>query len=108
MTSNIKEKEIEMGMVHYGIVFSFIHTVVLLTVSFFVLLAARKVDSQSLKTFGYVIAILLWVAAALALGKGIAARNPMMFHKMRMMCNCAKSGKPMGSCAETPQQAPTK
>lgn len=72
-----------MGMMH-GIVFSFGHAVILLAVSFFILVTARKSESQNIKTFGYVIAVLLWVAAALVLGKGISARQP-MFHRMHMM-----------------------
>ena len=71
-----------MGM--QGGIFSIVHAVVLLTVSFFVLLAARKADSQNLKTFGYAIAVLLWVSAALILGKGLTERHFMM-HRMHMM-----------------------
>ena len=73
-----------MCMMMHGIVFSFVHVVVLLAISFFVLLSARKSDSQNIKTFGYVIVVLLWVAAALVLGKGVSARHP-MFHRMHMM-----------------------
>ena len=51
-----------MCMMMHGIVFSFVHAVVLLAVSFFILLAARKLDSQNIKIFGYVIAVSLWVA----------------------------------------------
>ena len=43
---------------------------VLLAVSFFVMLAARK-EETGLKVFGYVIAVLLWVSAAAILGSGI-------------------------------------
>jgi low temperature requirement protein LtrA len=68
---------------HSGI-FSIVHAVVLLTVSFFVLLAARKADLQNLKTFGYAIAVLLWVSAALVLGKGFTDRHFRM-HRMHMM-----------------------
>jgi low temperature requirement protein LtrA len=71
-----------MGM-HSG-VFSLVHAIMLLAVSFFILLAARKSDSQNIKTFGYVIAVLLWVAAALIMGKGIFDRRP-MFNRMQMM-----------------------
>ena len=88
-------------MMTEGGVFSLVHAVVLLVVSFFVLLAARKSDSQNIKTFGYVIAALLWVSAALVLGKGISARHP-MFYKMHMICE--KTGKPMFH-SEVSQQA---
>ncbi len=97
-----------MCMMMHGGVFSLVHAVLLLAVSFFVLLAARKSDSQNIKTFGYVIAVLLQVAAALVLGKGISARHP-MFHKMHMMGE--KMGKPIAH-TEVPQHveqaAPTK
>ena len=73
-----------MCMMMHGVVFSLVHAVVLLALSFFILLAARKSDSQNIKTFGYVIAVLLWVSAALVFGKGIFDRHP-MFHRMHMM-----------------------
>ena len=91
-----------------GVVCSLVHAVVLLAVSFFILLAARKADAQNIKTFGYVIAVLLWVAAALVLGRGISARHP-MFHKMHMICE--KTGMPMGHnevSQQAGQAAPTK
>ena len=50
---------------------SFVQAVGLLTVSFFVLVAARKLDSPGLKTFGFVVAVLLWAAAALVFGAGV-------------------------------------
>lgn len=90
-----------------GVVISLVHAVLLLAVSFFVLVLARKSDSGNIKTFGTAIAILLWVAAALVFGKGVSSRHPMMFHKMHMM------GEGMGGhkgCAGMPQQPvqPTK
>jgi hypothetical protein len=55
---------------------------VLLTISFFVLLVLRKLDSDGLKTFGYVVVVLLWLSAALILGMGVrfmaSGRHPMM------------------------------
>lgn len=96
-----------MGMMH-GVVFSLVHAVVLLALSFFILLAARKSDSQNIKTFGYVIAVLLWVSAALVFGKGIFDRHP-MFHRMHMMGE--KMGKPMLHCEalqQTGQATPIK
>lgn len=61
----------------HGAVFAIVHTALLLTVSFFVLLAIRKVDTQPLKVFGYAVTVLLWIAAALIFGKGFTDQ-PMM------------------------------
>lgn len=44
---------------------SFIFTVLLLAVSFFVLFVVRKTETQGLKLFGYIIAILLWICVAI-------------------------------------------
>jgi hypothetical protein len=85
---------------HSGI-FSLVQAVVLLAISFFILLAGRKSDSQNIKIFGYVIAVLLWVSAALVFGKAIFDRHP-MFHRMHTIGECM--GKPMGR-TETPQPA---
>lgn len=71
-----------MGM--SGGLFSLSQTVVLLAVSFFVLSAALKHNSQGLKTFGIAIAVLLWIAAALVLGKSLTARYCKM-NKMNML-----------------------
>ncbi len=68
-----------------------VHAVILLALSFFVLLAALKNDSQGLKTFGVVIAVLLWLATALIVGKAITGRYCKM-NKMNMM-----GGKMCGS-----------
>lgn len=65
-------------------VFVLVHALILLTVSFFVLSAALKSDSQGLKTFGVIIAVLLWIAAALVLGKAVISRQCKM-NKMNMM-----------------------
>jgi len=53
-----------------GIIGSFVCSVVILALSFFVLLASRKVDSQWTKIFGYVVTVLLWISAALIFGGG--------------------------------------
>ena len=47
----------------------------LLTVSFFVLFALQKAESNKLKSFGRVIAMLLWICAALVLLSGIYAAS---------------------------------
>lgn len=61
----------------------------LLTVSFFVLVAARKVDSKGLKAFGYAITALLWAAALIVLSIGvyvaITGKHPLMEMMVQMM-----------------------
>ena len=59
----------------HGIVFSFVHAVIILAVSFFVLSYATKQEAQWLKTFGLVVAVLLWVSAALVFGKGVSGHD---------------------------------
>jgi len=57
--------------------------------SFFVLFTNRKVENQGLKAFGYVIAVLLWIAAALVFSAGIyilaTGQHPMMQMMQQMM-----------------------
>lgn len=48
-----------------------ISTLTLLTISFFILAVARNIKEQALKSFGNIIAMLIWVAAALILVTGI-------------------------------------
>lgn len=76
----------------FGLI-SFIFTVLLLAVSFFVLFVARKTEMQRLKLFGYVIAILLWICAAIVFSAVISlslARRGLNMPMMRGM----KSQKP--------------
>ncbi|MDO8663169.1 MAG: hypothetical protein Q7K98_08155 [Candidatus Omnitrophota bacterium] len=80
-----------MCMETQGGTYALVHAVVLLAVSFFVLLATIKNDSKALKTFGYAIAVLLWLSAALVFGKSMASRHCGM-GKMHMM-----GGKECGS-----------
>lgn len=51
-------------------VFLIIPATILLTISFFVLLVLRKLESEGLKAFGHVIVVLLWVSAVMLLGLG--------------------------------------
>jgi hypothetical protein len=51
---------------------------VLLTVSFFVLLALQKAEAKGLKIFGAVIVALLCLSALLVFASGLTGRNPMM------------------------------
>ncbi len=71
----------------------------LLTVSFFVLFALRKLEGSALKVFGYVITALLWLSALLAFSCGVytlsTGKCPIMvgIHQMKMkMCPMMKGG----------------
>jgi low temperature requirement protein LtrA len=88
-----------------GMTFQLAHAILLLAVSFFIMVAARKNDSQGLKTFGYVIAVLLWICAALVLGRGLSARRYMMYKKCPMMG--VKSGRPMPGMDISPSDQST-
>ncbi|MDD2703366.1 MAG: hypothetical protein PHC33_05120 [Candidatus Omnitrophica bacterium] len=68
---------------------AFVPAVVLLTVSFFVLVVARKTEGETLKGFGYVVAVFLWIAAAFTLSAGLFIAvsgqkffNPASFYMM--------------------------
>ncbi len=69
---------------HPGIVVAVVFASLILAVSFFTLLALEKTESQPLKTFGKVVAVLLWVSALAVLlggtlrpcGKGRFDRHP--------------------------------
>ncbi len=63
---------------------AFIITSLLLAISFFVLLAAYKVEQRWLKVFGYVVTILLWFSAAIVFSGVISVAT--------MKCNL---GSPM-------------
>lgn len=75
--------------------FAVIPTALLLTVSFFVLFAIRKIQEQGLKAFGYVIAALLWIGAALVFSVGVytvsTGRHPGM-EMMQQMMKCKMQG----------------
>ena len=57
-------------------------TLMLLTVSFFILAVARNIKEQALKSFGNVIAMLIWIAAALILVTGIYSASTCGYGKM--------------------------
>lgn len=77
--------------------FAIIPGTMLLTVSFFVLFAVRKLDSQWLKVFGYVIAVFLWISAALVFSAGLCVITTGRCPMMQMM----KQG---GMCPMMPQE----
>jgi hypothetical protein len=69
--------------------FTIIPATLLLTISFFVLFSLRKIETEGLKAFGYVITTLLWVGAALVFSAGVyiisTGRHPMMGMMQQMM-----------------------
>lgn len=60
-----------MGMPKAAGMLAVIPATLLLAVSFFVLAVLRKIEAQGLKAFGYVVAVLLWIAAALIFSSGL-------------------------------------
>lgn len=62
----------------------------LLTLSFFVLLALRKVEEKALKAFGYVVVSIIWLAVLVIFSGAVykTAKGSMI---MRCMC-CKKMG----------------
>ncbi|MCX5657229.1 MAG: hypothetical protein NTZ48_03245 [Candidatus Omnitrophica bacterium] len=52
-------------------VFAVIPTAMILTVSFFVLFALRKLEAGALKVFGFVIVALLWISAGIIFSSGM-------------------------------------
>ena len=95
-----------MGMHRLLGVFAVIPCSVLLTISFFVLFALRKVEQKELKLFGFAVAVMLWISAGLVLSSGlyhvITGRSlmrppcPMMgsragHYKMNKKMDCKKS-----------------
>ena len=80
-----------MGMMRFSPLMAVVPFALLLTVSFFVCLAARKVEAKALKAFGYVVAGLLCFAALVVflgtpygMGKGPMKMKYMMRQKMKM------------------------
>ncbi len=73
--------------------FTVIPTAMILTVSFFVLFALRKLETGALKVFGFVVVALLWISAGIIFSSGIytlatgnlskiCPMKQMMMHKM--------------------------
>ena len=65
---------------------------ILLTISYFVLVANKRQEEGNLKAFGYVVAVLLWIAASLALLAGsytvITGKHPAQTMMKHMMKQC--------------------
>jgi len=60
-----------MGSVRLLGLFALIPTTVLLSISFFILLVLNTIKSEGLKIFGYCLAVLLWISAALVFSSGV-------------------------------------
>ena len=79
----------------------------LLTVSFFVLFAVRKQESQGLKAFGYFVTVLLWCSALLVLSCSIyvlsTGRSPINCRMGKSMC--ARMPASMGSLEQNMMSA---
>lgn len=104
-----------MGMKMFGLM-ALINMTVFLTISFFVLLALRKVEEKGLKIFGFVVVVLLWTVAGTILLTGVSAMCPMA-NKMMMgkgMCDrpgMMNKGRDMGGpgmMKDMPKEAPKK
>ena len=68
---------------------------VLLTISFFVLFAAEKAFNKNIKTFGFVVAILLWICAALVLFGGVfmvSSGRHVVADKLNAIFGCPMKG----------------
>lgn len=78
-----------MGMLSYGGLLGLsglIPATVFLTVSFFILVIARKLESQGLKIFGHMIVVLLWITSALVFVAGVIRFDP-RHYMQQIMCN---------------------
>lgn len=69
-------------------IYAIIPTIVLLTISFFVLVVVNNVKEKVLKSFGNVIAMLLWTAAAVVLATGIFVMSTGYCPLLKMMKKC--------------------
>lgn len=79
-----------MCMIRFSHLLAIAPIALILTLSFFVLLALRKVEEKGFKAFGYVVASLLWLAALVVfssaifkMGKELAGVKCMMREKMK-------------------------
>jgi hypothetical protein len=85
-------------------VFTLIPATMFLVISFFILFAVSKIESERMKRFGRALAILLWVCSALVFFCGVTLSvvgpQHVMHHKMAMLRGgmegmpCMKDGKP--------------
>ena len=107
-------QEVPMGFLRFAGLLAIIPATMFLTVSFFVLFAVNKSEQNGLKSFGKVIAVILWLCAALIFTGGLvstAKGGPMhmMKHKMMMQgmsddgcCPGMKGDKEEGKKTQAP------
>lgn len=74
---------------------AFIFTVLLLAVSFFVLFVVSRVQARRLKIFGYIIAALLWICAAIVFSTVISVSLAKRNLGMSMMRPMKGQNQPM-------------
>ena len=72
-----------------------------LMVSFFVLFAARKAETEGLKKFGKVIAVFLWICAAVVLSFGIGVLSG----RLSPMRQCSRGMWQEGKCWNNDRKA---
>lgn len=60
--------------------FALIPATLLVTISFFVLFATKKMETAGLKTFGIIVAVLLWISAAMVFVTGFTAASFWPYH----------------------------
>lgn len=87
-------------------VFAVIPAAIFLTISFFVLVVIRKIEGGALKAFGYVVSLLLWIAALLVITVGAytiaTGRHPLfsIMQKHMQMMKCGGMGAMGGNNEE--------
>lgn len=103
--------------------FPLLPVTVLLTVSFFVLVTLRRLETKPLRAFGYVVAVLLWISALAVVYSGpggmgkcpmMQGRPPMMMQAgpgsaqmpPMMMKDCQKAKMQQAAPAETKKEKP--
>ena len=83
-----------MGMFKLLSLLFVIPTTMILTVSYFVLVVNKLVTDKTLKAFGVIIAILLWISAATVFGVGVYLKTAAP--KAMMKCSMMGAGMEMG------------
>ena len=77
-----------MCMLKTSSLFAIVPMTLILTVSFFVLFALRKIETGALRVFGYSLAVLLWIIAAMVFVVGYDAQGLQRLSVSQMMTGC--------------------